>query len=301
MSWIFYALMAPAIWAAVNHIDKYIISRYFHDSPASLLVVFTSLTAFLAAIGIAIFVPIVGISIHQILFIVFGGMIFVAAYIPYVYALKEDEASLVAPLFQMIFVFSFILGFLFLGEKLTMAQFIASICILIGSIILSIDLDSSVRKLRSKTFYRMALASFLIALNMLIFKIVALGSSFWVTTFWEYIGAALFGILLLILSRKIHKAFFDTLKRTKVIIGWNIFNEFLNLLARLSANFASLVAPLALISLVNGAQPFFIVLYGAIIPFIFNGTEKEKFYGKYLNQKIVSIVLMIIGAYFLFR
>lgn len=301
MSWIFYALLAPALWAAVNHIDKYIISKYFKEIPATLLVLFTSFTALLGAILISLFVPIGNITFSQALWIMLGGMIFVASYIPYIYALKEDEASLVAPLFQMVFVFSFILGFLFLGEKLSFMQFVASIFIVAGAVTLSVDLDSSVRKLRSKTFFRMILASFLIALNMLIFKMIALESSFWVTTFWEYIGAFLFGFAIVIFSPLSRQAFFNIIRKNSIILKWNLFNEILNLLARLSAGFASLVVPLVLISLLNGVQPFFVVVYGAIIPFIFKNVEKEKFYGKYVIQKIVSILLMCIGAYFLFK
>ncbi len=301
MSWIFYALLAPALWAAVNHIDKYIISKYFTHLPATLLVLFTSLTAGLGAVLLFFFVPVLDITLSQALWIILGGMIFVASYIPYVYALQEDEASLVAPLFQMIFVFSFILGFLFLGEKLTLAQFVASLFIVVGAIVLSLDLDSTFRKLRSRTFYLMVLASFLLALTMMIFKVVALESSFWVTTFWEYVGAFLFGIILLVRSSNTRITFFHILKRRRNVISWNIFNETLNLIARLSANFASLFVPLALISLANGAQPFFIVLYGVLIPFIFKHTEKEKFYGKYLTQKVVSLCFMIIGVFILFR
>jgi uncharacterized membrane protein len=301
MSWIFYALLAPAIWGAVNHIDKFIISKYFSHAPVTLLVLFTSMTAGIAAIVISFFVPVFAISLSQALWIVIGGIIFVASYVPYVYALQEDEASLVAPLFQMIFVFSLILGYIFLGEKLTTIQIIASLIVIVGAIVLSIDLDSTVRKIRSLSFFRMMLASFLVAVNMLIFKMVALGSSFWVTTFWEYVGAVIFGFILLGISKNSRNAFFTVLKEKRSVIGWNIFNETLNLIARLSANFASLVVPLALVSVANGSQPFFIAIYGLLIPIIFKGTEKEKFYGKYLAQKVVSILLMILGAYFLFK
>lgn len=300
MSWIFYALLAPAIWGAVNHIDKYIISKYFAHAPVTLLVLFTSLTAGLAAIVMAFFVPIFAISITQALWIIFAGLLFVVSYIPYVYALKDDEASLVAPLFQMIFVFALLFGYIFLGEKLTAMQLVASACIITGSLILSIDLNSSIRRLKSLSFFRMALASALIALNMLIFKVVALESSFWVTSFWEYVGAVLCGFILLGISKSSRINFFAILKEKKIVISWNIFNETLNLVARLSANFASLVVPIALVSLANGTQPFFIVAYGVVVPFIFRGIEREKFYGKYLAQKVVSILLMIIGAYFLF-
>lgn len=301
MSWIFYALLAPAIWGAVNHIDKFIISKYFSHAPVTLLVLFTSMTAGIAAIVISFFVPVFAISLSQAIWIVIGGIIFVASYVPYVYALQEDEASLVAPLFQMIFVFSLVLGYIFLGEKLTIIQIIASLIVIVGAIVLSIDLDSTVRKIRSLSFFRMVLASFLVAVNMLIFKMVALGSSFWVTTFWEYVGAVIFGFILLGISKNSRTAFFTVLKEKRSVIGWNIFNETLNLIARLSANFASLVVPLALVSVANGSQPFFIAIYGLLIPVIFKGTEKEKFYGKYLAQKVVSILLMILGAYFLFK
>jgi len=42
MSWFLFALIGPALWALVNHIDKYIISKYFTGRGVGSLVLFTS-------------------------------------------------------------------------------------------------------------------------------------------------------------------------------------------------------------------------------------------------------------------
>jgi drug/metabolite transporter (DMT)-like permease len=302
MPWYIYAALAPALWAGVNHIDKYIVTRYFSGIAGGPAVLFTSLASLLFAIIISFFVPISVIGIYDACVIVIGGMIFVAAYIPYFIAMQTDEASVVAPLYQMMLVFVYILGFVFLGEKLGTLQIVAGLIIITGSIILTIDLESPSYKIKSRTFFLMVLASFLLGINSLLFKIVALNSSFWVTSFWEYIGASIFGIILIVFFKRYKRAFSSVWKKNGVsVVRWNIGNESLNLIARMSANFASLFAPLALVSIVGGAQPFFIMLYGIIIPFIFRKQVREKFTGKFLVQKVTACVLIFIGVYLLFK
>jgi transporter family protein len=303
MPWYFYAILAPAIWALVNHIDKYIVSQYFSDIIPGPFVIFTSITAFFGLVLISIFVPIhSNISLTQIIFVIASGALLVGAYIPYVYALKEDEASFVAPLFQLIFVFTYILGFIFLGESLSFFKILASLLVIGGSLILSFDTDAKLGKLKTKTLGRMTLASLLISLNMLIFKVVGLETSFWVTTFWEYVGAFLFGLFLFVFIKNYRKVFLSIFETKPLsVTSWNIFNEVLNLIARLAANFSSLLAPLAIISLANGFQPVFIIFYGTVLPLFFKKMDKEKFYGKYLTQKIIAISVMAIGTYVLFK
>lgn len=302
MSWIFYALLAPAIWGAVNHIDKYIVTRYFKLTSSGPLVLFTSIAAGIASLIIFLFVKVSSISVPNALLIILAGMIFVLSYIPYILAMKEDEASVVAPLFQMIFVFAYLFGFLFLGEYLHLNQIIAGFLVIIGAIIISIDLSSSSLKLRSRTFFRMVLSSVLTALNITLFKVVALRSSFWVTAFWEYIGAFLIGIILVVFIKNYRKVFLSLWVNDGIpLIKWNVGNELLNLLARLSASFATLFVPIALVSILNGTQPFFIIFYAILIPIIWKSQIQEKFHGKYLLQKVLACTIMFVGVYLLLR
>jgi hypothetical protein len=48
--WYGYALLGPVIWAMLNHVDKYLLGRFFKgDAPAPVLVVFTGFAGFLVS------------------------------------------------------------------------------------------------------------------------------------------------------------------------------------------------------------------------------------------------------------
>jgi hypothetical protein len=56
--WYGYALLGPAIWALLNHLDKYVLGRFFNDArSAPVLVVFSGFAGFLVATAIALFGP----------------------------------------------------------------------------------------------------------------------------------------------------------------------------------------------------------------------------------------------------
>lgn len=61
-------------------------------------------------------------------------------------------------------------------------------------------------------------------------------------------------------------------------------------------NFATLLAPLALVWVVNGFQPFFVLLYGVIITLFFPKFGTESLLKKHLVQKVVAILIMFVGV-----
>ncbi len=298
MQWFFIALAAPLIWAVVNHIDKYVISRYAENKKPEALVIFSSLTAGLAAVLISIFAPIQNLSILNILVVAFAGVIFVASYIPYMYALKEDEVSIVAPLWQMIAPISYVLGAVFLREYLPLKQVLAGLLIVAGAVLMTIDFKKFVWK--GRIFKLMFLSSFLLASNTLIFKIIGLESSFWTVSLWEYVGAFVFGIVLLCFSS--YRADFGSFLKEggKKIVFLNILAESINVIARLFFNFAALVAPIVLVYVLNGTQPLFIFLYGLILFFFFPKIEAENFSKTHFMLKLLAIIIMILGSTLLF-
>jgi hypothetical protein len=83
------------------------------------------------------------------------------------------------------------------------------------------------------------------------------------------------------------------------VISLNGVNEILNIIAKVSFNFASLLAPITVIWIVNGFQPFFVFAYGVILTLLFPKVVKENIGRKFLVQKILAIVIMFVGTYFL--
>ncbi len=301
MNWFLISLIGPLLWALVNHIDKYIISKYFTGRGVGSLVIFTGASGFLISLGILIFRPdSVFINFFNALFIAINGAILVVSFIPYLYALEDEEASWASSLFQLIPIYGYFLALIFLGEKLTLIQIIGSILVIIGAIIISTNFVGKI-KFKLKPFLLMSLSSFLIALNALIFKIIAIDSDFVGVAFWEYIGGAIFGLGLFSFSRLYREQFIATIAKSRTrVLTINLVSELLNIGAKLAANFASLLAPLVLVWVVNGLQPMFVLIYGIIITLFMPHLGKEDLSLHNVIKKVIAMIVIFIGIYLLF-
>lgn len=302
MNWFFVALAAPALWALVNHIDKYIINTYFTGRGVGSLVLFTSLSGVIISVFILIFKQdSLAIGIAPAIAIAINGALLVASFIPYLYALEDEEASYVTSLFQLIPVFAYLLALVFLHEYLTLSQILASGLVVAGAMLISFDLSHTIR-FKARPFWLMMLSAFMLAVNALVFKIIALDGNFWGTAFWEYVGGGIFGILLFSLSRLYREQFIATIQKSKVtVLSLNTASELLNIIAKLLANFASLLAPLALVWVVNGFQPLIVFIYGVLLTLFIPRWGKESLERKAVTQKILAIVIIFIGIVLLFR
>lgn len=301
MSWFLIAILSPALWSITNHIDKYLIGKYFKGGGTGALIIFSSIIGLFILPFILIFQPnVLGISPLQATAIIFSSIISLIAILIYLYALKRDEASIVVPLFQTIPIFAFILGYFVLDEVLTSRQVIGSLLVILGGVSLSLDLNNKIPKLKTAIFFLMFLSSFFIALSGLIFKVIAIETDFWTTAFWAYIGDVLMGIFFLVFITNYRIEFLKVIRENKLpILGLNTFNEIVNVIASLAFKFATLLAPLALVWTVNGFQPFFVFLYGVLITLFFPQIGTESLIKKHIVQKIVTIVVMFIGTYIL--
>ena len=302
MNWFFIALIGPILWAFVNHIDKYTISKYFTGRGVGSLVVFTGLSGLIISFFIFIFgYSQIFINPISACVIAINGAILVASFIPYLHALEKEEATWASSLYQLIPVFAYALGSVFLHEKLTDTQILASLLVISGAILISLDLSQKI-KFKKQPFLLMILSAFMLAVNALIFKIIALNEAYWGTAFWEYIGGGLFCFVLLGFVPLYREQFIATIKKSKTaVITINFTSELLNIIAKLAANFASLFAPLALIWVVNGLQPMMVFVYGLIFTAFFPKFAKEDQSKKVLIQKICAMMVMFLGLYLLIK
>lgn len=302
MNWFLIALIGPVLWALVNHIDKYIISKYFTGRGVGSLVLFTSASGLIISLVILVF------GFNQIfigpigaLVIAINGAILVAAFIPYLHALENEEASWASTFYQLIPVFGYVLGLVFLHEQLSASQFLASLLIIVGAVVISLDFSQKI-KLKAKPFLLMVLSSFMIAVNALIFKVIALEGNFWGTAFWEYIGGAIFGLFLFLCIPLYRTQFIATIQKgKKAVLTINLVSELLNIGAKLAANFASLLAPLVLVWVVNGLQPLLVFIYGVILTVFLPALGKEDISRRTVIQKLSAMVVILLGIYLLFK
>jgi drug/metabolite transporter (DMT)-like permease len=298
--WYFYALLGPAIWALLNHLDKYLLGRFFkQDAAGPVLVVFTGFAGIVLAIAILLFgPPVFALAPWQAFLLIAAGVLLVASYVPYMIALQRDEASIVASLYRLAPLFVFALSYLVLGESLRPRQIAGGLVTIAGSILLIVDLDRGRRGLNLLTFFLMCTACLMSAGSAVLFKSIALQSSFWSAAYWQYIGAGIFSIVLIGGMPSYRRALLAIMRSRNAyaLVSFTLGGEALNLLANLAVGFAGLMAPLALVSLVTGLHPLFLLAYGILFTVFFPAFGREHVTRQHILQKAIAIGVMGGGA-----
>ncbi len=291
-------LLAAALWAVTNHFDKYIVGKYFHSTSVGAMMIFSALIGLLA-LPVAWFFQQDAFTINPLtaLLIALNGCLYLVAVLPYLKALKISDASASVPMMQIIPVISFVLAWIVLGETLTSGQMTGGILVVIGAIIISFEMQEGHKlKLRSDTLALMLLSSFIFALNFLVFKVFAIETDFWTTVLWESIGFIVFAFSLLAFVKSYRRDFLAVFRKNgKIVIGLNVLNEVINIVAKLIFNHASLLMAITLAWIAVGFQPVFVLLYSIILASFFPHISKENVAGKGLIQKIIAITVMLVG------
>ncbi len=295
------SLIAPALWAASNHFDKYIVGRYFKNSSVGAMMVFSALIG-VVVMPIAFIFQDSAFSISPVsaVLIALNGCLYLIAVQPYLKALRISDASASVPMFQIIPVLTFVLAKIVLKESLNTNQILGGLLIVLGAIIISFEmLEGKKMKLRGDVLGLMFLSSLIFSVNFVLFKYFALDYNFWTTTFWESVGFIGFGVALLIFVKSWRNDFINVFTKQKLATGLNVTNEGVNIVAKITFNYVSLLVPITLAWVGVGFQPVFVLFYSILLASFFPHINSEKIKGKHLVHKIVSIIIMTIGAYIL--
>jgi drug/metabolite transporter (DMT)-like permease len=296
MSWLFFAFCGPVLWAISVHFDKYLVERFFRRANVAVLLVFSALTGLVMLPIIWLFRPdVIALAPSNVLVIVLSGLLSMGAMYFYLVALQSEEASVVAPFFQLTPLFAYGLGYFVLGETLTPLQMIGGAAIVGGGLLLSLRFGSAARfKLRLAVL--MLVCAFVLALSSLIFKIFAVSSEFWTTIFWTFVGQAAFGGV--VLSIPVYREeFFELLwKYTKPLLAINAVNEVINLGGGLGSRYALVLAPLSLVQAITSTTALFVFIFGIVLTLLFPALGREDLSRGELLKKGLAGVLIGIGA-----
>ncbi|MFA6474840.1 MAG: EamA family transporter [Patescibacteria group bacterium] len=303
-NWFILSLVAPTLWGVVNHIDKHILSRYQEGRGVGAILIFSSLSSFIILPFIVYFhfSAIFNISLNNFFVLSFIGFLGAMAFYFYLKAMDIEEASTVIPLFQLDPIFGYILGYFLLGESLNVPQIFSSLLILLGILMLSVEIDINNKfTLKKKVLSLIISASFLFAVSGVLFKKLALENGYWVSIFWQYVGLTIFGIVVLIFYKKFRQNFIAMITAPKLnVLSLNVVSELLYIVGGLANNFAILIAPVALVFVVNSYQSLFVFLSAVLLTIFFPKFISEKISKKHLFHKIISIGTILIGSYFLY-
>jgi drug/metabolite transporter (DMT)-like permease len=295
--WLFFAFLGPVSWADSTHIDKYLVDRYFQNSDTAVLMVFTSLIGLAMLPFIWIFQPgVFAPPLRAILVMTASGVLTIAAMLFYLRAIQSEEASVIAPLFQATTIFTFLLAWIFLGETLTWNAGGGAALIVAGVLMLSLNRSLRLRRFKPRVVLGMLACTFIIALTSVIFKFYAVNDEFWTTTFWTFVGEALFGIGILAVPH--YRRQFVLLLRTNTgaLLAVNGANEAINLGAGLGVRFATILAPVALVSAVASTTTLFVFAFGTLLTIFAPRLSHEDISRGNLARKAIAAAVVTAGV-----
>jgi drug/metabolite transporter (DMT)-like permease len=295
--WLLFAFSGPLLWAASTHIDKFLVDKYFQHSDTAVLMVFT------AFLGVAA-LPVLWLLEPRVLALPWlatgvmtaSGVLYMGAMLFYLRAIQTEEASVVAPLFQANTLFTFALGLLFLHELPHWPQLLGAGLVVTGALGLSLDKKLKFGSFKPQLVMLMLTATFVLALSSVVFKFFAIHDEFWSTTFWTFVGEGLFGTAILAVPRY-RDQFVRLFKRNPgAVIGVNAANELINLGGGLGVRYASLLAPVGLVSAISATTTFFVFLFGILLTLFFPRLGREDLSARNVYQKAIGGLLIMAGV-----
>jgi uncharacterized membrane protein len=297
MSWLLFAFSGPVLWAISIHLDKYLVERFFKTSHVAVLLVFTGLTGLVLLPFIASYDPsALTLPLRSIVLMSVAGLLYMSALLFYLRALQIEEASIIVPFSQAAPLFGYALGYVVLGETLTIAQGAGGLLIVAGAALVVLRLDRAMAGFRRDAAGLMLVCAATMAVASLLFKLFAVNGAFWPTAFWLFVGQALFGAGLLVVPAY-RREFISLFRRHPgPVIAINGINELVNLGGTLGARYALILAPMSLVQAVNGTTSIFVFLFGVLLSLFAPNLAREDLSAQSLAQKGISALLVAIGV-----
>lgn len=295
---IFFALLSPAIFGVGNFIDKFLLEK--HTLSPTVITIYGGIAAFVAGIIVLLLTGFYPIEFRTLMIILLSGFLTAIYLLPYYKALTFDETSRVIPLFQVYPIFVLILSFIALNEGFTTAQYFGAALIIVSGFLLSVEkLEGRIFTLR-KSFWYMILSSFLFAVAQVLYKFGVEEVPFWNTLPYESFGIAIGAVTIALYKNNFNKFKKETRRFEKKVFVFIGVNECISIFALYTGYFAISLISVGLVSVLSGLQPLFVLIYGVILSLWFPKILKEVLDKKTIALKLFSIIVIIIGTYFIF-
>jgi len=161
---------------------------------------------------------------------------------------------------------------------------------------LSLDADFRLTAVKPKVVLGMVACTFILALASVLFKFYAVHDDFWVTTFWTFVGEALFGFALL--ARPHYRKQIIALVHTHAgaLLGVCGANEMINLGGGLGVRYAAMLAPVALVSAVASTTTLFVFAVGTMVSYFAPQYGREDLSHASIIRKVIAAVIVTAGV-----
>jgi drug/metabolite transporter (DMT)-like permease len=296
-NWLFFALLAPLLWAVTNVADSALRRHFIKDELA-----LTWMTAVTRLPIVILFFLLAGVEIPSatIVIIMFiGGVLWTFPMLFYFKAMEKEDPSRIALLLQLVPLFTLLIAYFALSEKLTGMQWIAFALLIIGGSLAAIKRLKGVWHF-SNAFFLIAIACFLWASSDVIFKKFEMSFSGFLPAVPIYFtGSFLVSLFIFflpkvrtkIISRFFHlplKAWLMIIATTAAGVGGSV-----------TFAYALTLGKASLTSVMIGIQPLYVLILGLLLSPFAKEFHKEDLGKQALLLKGVSFLFVIAGLVFL--
>ena len=289
MGWIFIALFDPILHGMANVFDNYLTNRLWKH---------TGSLVFYAIATNVLFIPLVFLvqrpdfpPSSAIPWIILVGILDVIYLFPYYRALQSDDTSTVSSLFSLGYLFVPLLAFFIVDEVLGVHQYLGFALIVISSVAITWH----GRLQFNRSFFYMATASFLVALEAVLYKYL-FGEMSWSTAFvWSNVASLIVVVPLLLWHGTGHavKNSWGQFKKKGHIF---VVEELLTFGGAYAMTYAIALAPVTLVEGIGALQPFFVLAYAMIFRRALPNMFRESMDRKRILKKIAFFGIMAIGV-----
>lgn len=327
--WLLLPTLAAAMWAMNNHIDGWMLSRFFKDDggvggliivsaiasiiatpfllardPSVLSFSFAEPASVVSFIGcrmegyrVCSDVNIASITTYLI---ISTAMLDVAVLWCYLKALQKDEPTQVIIYYQLVPVFGLLGGWLLLNETINNDQGVAIAVILLGTTMMSFGLVKGKATFMWNTFLFMVPASAMWGFELVVFKLAALEINVWHALFWKHLALTSLGIVLFLAVPNYRRSFMFVMKSNSVaILGLNLFNEATYMVGTISVAIAVMPHDVAVVLAPETFQPIFVFVIAVYMAKYVSEYATEKFDLGHALKKASAIVVTLLGTYLL--
>jgi len=286
MSWVLFSILAVIVWAVVNTIDKYILTKLIKKP--IIPVIFVGVIGLIGSVFVYFIRGFSELSYVNIGLAIVAGIFYILMTIFYFKAVKIEEISRVIPLFHLTPLFVLILALIFLGEIFTPIKYLGIFLLMIGAILISSKWPLKINF--GRAFWFMVLSSFTLSINAVITKYLLNFADFWTIFSYIRIGTFIAVIPLFYINYK------DIMSLAKRPLGFVVLTESLNLVAVLFITIAMSIGFVTLVNALSATPPFFVLVFTVMLSIFYPKILKEEISKKTVLMKLIAIILMFIGV-----
>ncbi len=307
MNWLVYTAFSVVADSSRIYIDNYISDCYYKGKNAAAqkyfyAVAFIVLAAVLLGIGMVCSLPVVPLGIW--IFFVVSGLMTSFAGIPYYKVLELDDSTNLSIFVQLSPILYLILGYIFLGDTITVSQLVAFFVILAAPllVIMSAKKRKAKRlKLKAAT-YALLYVTMVVVGNLIFVKQSVAEVAFVTELAFTFLGKGIGNAIIMASMPKWRKRYHEVSKASHGKVYRPLFATFAACIVKDFTQYSAMIAApsVALASVVaDSSKPVVIFLMGIIMTLLWPKFGREDLSRRAVVVHLAATVLIVIGVFLL--